>query len=74
MSLIDWKKMEAEVKYLYMLPLYTLLVAQNKQLMIGETHKLNIHILTNIHTYKHISSHADTHAHIHTHAHTFTHA
>ena len=29
MSHIDWKKVEAEAKHLYTLPLYTLLVAHN---------------------------------------------
>ena len=50
MSQIDWKKVEAEMKYLYELILYTLLVAHNWQIMIGETNKLSIHILANRHT------------------------
>ena len=29
MSQIDWKKVEAEVKHLYTLPLFTLLVTHN---------------------------------------------
>ena len=29
MAQIDWKKVESEVKHLYMLPLCTLMVAQN---------------------------------------------
>ena len=36
MSHIDWKKVDAEVRHLYALPLYTLLVAHNYQIMIGE--------------------------------------
>ena len=36
MSQIDWKKVEAEVKHLYMLPLYTLLVTHNFFIMIRE--------------------------------------
>ena len=36
MSQIDWKKVEAEVKYLHTLPLYTLLVTHNWQIMINE--------------------------------------
>ena len=29
MSQIDWEKVEAEVKYLYTLPIYTLMVTHN---------------------------------------------
>ena len=36
MSQIEWKKVEAEVKHLYTLSIYTLLVAHNWQIMIGE--------------------------------------
>ena len=40
MSQIDWKTVEAEVKYLYTTYLYTFLVARELQIMIGETNKI----------------------------------
>ena len=42
------KKVEAEVKHLYALPLYTLMVAQLKIIILKQGNR-NIHILTNAH-------------------------
>ena len=42
MSHIGQKKVEAKVKYLYALPLYSLLVAHNYQIIFDETNKLKL--------------------------------
>ena len=69
---ICWKKVEAEVKHLYMLPLYTLLVTCNLQIIIGEMqNKPTNKQIKHLHGYKiyshiNISTHTVTHGHIHT--------
>ena len=70
MSLIEWKKVEAEVKFLCTLPLCTFLAAHNRQIMICEANRI-MFIHTN-ETYKNNSTHRYAHAHIH--MYTQTHA
>ena len=78
MSEIDWKKAEAEVKYICTCPLFTLLLMHNWQIMIGEASKQKHSCATNTHThiyihtctYTHAYTHTCTYTHIYTHAHT----
>ena len=63
MSHTEWKKEEEEVKYLYTLPLCTLLVTHNWQIIICEANKQK-----HVHAYKY--THTDTY--LHTQIYTYT--
>ena len=50
MSQIDWKKVDAEERYLYTHPPYPFVETHNWQAIIDEQRKINIHMPTNKHT------------------------
>ena len=87
MSQIDWKMVEAEVKHLHTLPLYTLVVTHNLKIILLILYNIKEYIFkitfkicetkkqkhSHAYRYTHMNIHISTHthAHIHTHLHMF---